>query len=206
MECVGEPPFDDESAPEVRWSSHSHRLVSISLPLCTIIIYHFPNKCLHKPCCVSLTLECRASSRNVRNSSLVKPHSLEDDSSFGPSAAFIRHEVDLDADYDVQERVHTGRDKKQSFDLLPKSAKGNANLADNNRLPRNASPPPVIITIADNISTPSLQTENTAPSINLTSAIARHQYKWKRTYAPPLFTYFFSPIAQFVDAISDAEL
>ncbi|KAG2337737.1 hypothetical protein BDR05DRAFT_1004767 [Suillus weaverae] len=121
-------------------------------------------------------LECRASRWNVGNSSPVKPHSLEDASSFGPSAAFIRHEVDLDADFD--------------FDLLPKFAKGNVNLADNNRLPRNASPPPVIVTIADHIPTPSLQTENPAPSSNLlTSAIARQH-----------------PIAQSSRAISDAEL
>lgn len=134
-------------------------------------------------------LECRASSRNVRNSSPVKPHNLEDASSFGLSAAFIRHEVDLDAEYDLQERVHAGRYEKESFDfdLLPKSVKGNVNLADNNRLPSNASPPPVIVTTADHIPTPSLQTENPAPSNNLlTSAIARQQYKCKRTYAPPL--------------------
>jgi hypothetical protein len=62
------------------------------------------------------------------------------------------------------------------------------NLADNIRLPSNASPPPVTVTIADHIPTLSLQsTENTAPSNNLlNSAIARQQYKCKRTYAPPL--------------------
>ncbi|KAG1723204.1 hypothetical protein EDB19DRAFT_1764145 [Suillus lakei] len=134
-------------------------------------------------------LERRASNGNIRNSSAVKPHSLEDSGSFGPSAAFIRHEVDLDADDDSNERVQTGRDEKEvfDFDLLPKSVKGNAVLTDNIHLPSNASPPPVTVTIADNIPTLSLQPETTTPSNNLlSSAIARQQYKCKRTYAPPL--------------------
>lgn len=135
-------------------------------------------------------LECRTSSGNfVRNSPAVKPHSLEDSSSFGPSAAFIHHEVDLDAEDDLKERIHTGRDEKEGFDfdLLPKSVKGSIYFADNIRLPSNASPPPVTVTVADHIPTLSLQTENTAPSNNLlSSAIARQQYKCKRTYAPPL--------------------
>ncbi|KAG2038672.1 hypothetical protein BDR03DRAFT_954025 [Suillus americanus] len=128
-------------------------------------------------------LECRASSGNVRNSSVVKPHTLEHSSSFGPSAAFIRHEVDLDMEDDLKERVYTGQDEIEGFDfnLLPKSVKGNG---DNIRLPCNASPPPVTVTIADHIPTLSLQP---APSNNLlSSAIARQQYKCKRTYAPPL--------------------
>ncbi|KAG1879058.1 hypothetical protein F4604DRAFT_550949 [Suillus subluteus] len=134
-------------------------------------------------------LECRASSGNVRNSSTVKPHTLEDSSSFGPSAAFIRHEVDPDVEDDLKEHVYTGRDEIESFDfdLLPKSVKGNVILADNTRLPSNASPPPVTVTIADHIPTLSLQAENPTPSNNLlSSAIARQQYKCKRTYAPPL--------------------
>ncbi|KAG2343303.1 hypothetical protein BDR05DRAFT_963264 [Suillus weaverae] len=134
-------------------------------------------------------LERRASSGNARNNSVVKPHTLEDSSSFGPSAAFIRHEVDLDAEDSLNERVYTGRDEKEGFDfdLLPKSGKGNVILAENIRLPSNASSPPVTVTIVDHIPTLSLQTAHTAPSNNLlSSAIARQQYKCKRTYAPPL--------------------
>lgn len=131
----------------------------------------------------------RASGGNFRNSFSVKPYIREDSGSFGPSAAFIRHEVDLDAEDELTERVQTRRDEKEGFDfdLLPKSVKGNAILADTIRLTNNASPPPV--TIADQIPTISPQTEITTPCPSnnpLGSAIARQQYKCKRTYAPPL--------------------
>ncbi|KAG1847279.1 hypothetical protein C8R48DRAFT_779273 [Suillus tomentosus] len=133
-------------------------------------------------------LECHASSGNAVHSSAVKPHTLDDSSSFGPSAAFIRHEVDLDAEDDLKERVYTGLDSKEcfDFDLLPKSVKGNAIHADNIRLPSNASPP-VTVTVAGHTPTLSLEAGNITPSNNiLSSTIARQQYKCKRTYAPPL--------------------
>ncbi|KAG2153059.1 uncharacterized protein EDB93DRAFT_240495 [Suillus bovinus] len=131
-------------------------------------------------------LECHDG--NVRNSSAAKPHTLDDSGSFGPSAAFIRHEVDLDVEDDLKERIHTGLDEKEcfDFDLLPNSVKGNVILTDNIRLPSNASQPPINVTIAGHIPMLSLETGNTAPSNNLSSAIARQQYKCKRTYAPPL--------------------
>lgn len=141
------------------------------------------------PVMLSSPLEYRASNGNIRNNSAVKPFSLEDSASFGPSAAFIRHEVDLDAEDDPTDRVHRGRGGKEGFDfdLLPKSVKANAILADNVRLPNNPSPPPAAVTIANHIPAQSPQTETPVPSNNIIrSAIARRQYKCKRTYAPPL--------------------
>ncbi|KAG1822487.1 uncharacterized protein BJ212DRAFT_1263645, partial [Suillus subaureus] len=135
----------------------------------------------------------RSHYRSVQSSSITFPsiaHTRQKDpSSFGPSAAFIRHEIDLDAEDGLKERAHTGRDEIEGFDfdLLPKSIRGNVILADNIRLPSNTSRPPITVTIADHIPTLSIQTENPAPSNNLlSSAIARQQYKCKRTYAPPL--------------------
>ncbi|KAG1733034.1 uncharacterized protein EDB91DRAFT_1238656 [Suillus paluster] len=85
----------------------------------------------------------------------------------------------------AQSSCQIRRGESFDFDLLPKSGKGNAILADNIRLTSNTFPPP--ITIPDHIPTPSPQTENTTPSNNpMSSAIARQQYKCKRTYAPPL--------------------
>ncbi|KAG2097393.1 hypothetical protein BD769DRAFT_246753 [Suillus cothurnatus] len=182
--------FDDVPAPEGPATatglhrSHYRSAQSSSITFPSIV--HTRQRT--NPVVLPSPLECRASSGNVRNSSAVKPHTLEDSSSFGPSAAFIRHEVDLDAEDDLQERVHLGQDIEGfDFDLLPKSVKGNTVLADNIHLPTNAPLPPVTVTIADHIPTPSLQTETLAPSNNhLSSAIARQQYKCKRTYAPPL--------------------
>ncbi|KAG0698377.1 hypothetical protein DFH29DRAFT_103224 [Suillus ampliporus] len=180
--------FDDVPAPEgpatatgLHRSHYRSEQSSITFPS----VLHTRQRT--NPMVLPSPLEHRASNRNVRRSSPVKLHNREDSGSFGPSAAFIRHEVDLDMDEDLKGRVQIGRGEKEGFDfdLLPKFGKGNAIPADDIHPPSNASPPPV--TIPGYIPPLSPHTENTTPSNGLlNSAIARQQYKCKRTYAPPL--------------------
>lgn len=128
-----------------------------------------------------------ASIENAQNSPAVKPHSGEGCCYFGPSAAFIRHEVDFGAE-DLALNGHATLQKGQSepehfeFDLLPRSGKGNDIHIDNVRL---ASDTPINIVIASAGQIPT-KTEDVTPSSPLSSPIARRQYKCKRIYAPPL--------------------
>jgi hypothetical protein len=132
-------------------------------------------------------IEHRICGENVRNNQEIKSHN-DESGSFGPSAAFIRHEMDLnmeDQGLNGRPTFEKGQNEKEhfDFDLLPKSGKGNAIRADNVRL-TSIITTPIVATSADHIPA---NTENPTPSNNpLTSAIARQQYKCKRTYLPPL--------------------
>ncbi|OAX35911.1 hypothetical protein K503DRAFT_858330 [Rhizopogon vinicolor AM-OR11-026] len=133
-------------------------------------------------------LEHRAPDENVRNGQEAKPHSGEDSGCFGPSAAFIRHEVGLETgDLAPNSNGHAAFQKGQSqkecfdFDLLPKLGGVGAAHVNNVRLASNI-PSPIVVT--GNVPT---KTENPAPSNSPPSpATVRQQYKCRRTHPPPL--------------------
>lgn len=169
--------FDDAPAPEgpatatgLHRSRYGPTHSSITFPPMIHTLEHM------NPVVSPAPLQHRLSSENVRNSAAVEPHNGED--CFGPSAAFIRHEVDLDTEQKGQ-----SENERFDFDLLPKSGGVRAIRADNVRLASNITSPVVITGVGH---TP-VKTEKTSLSISpLTSAIARQQYKCKRVYPPPL--------------------